>query len=379
MSEQDISPRPEVNTRFYRVFTYQDVDRVADLEFGYWPQTIRRWLKEGLPLDLTEEEQNNMFCPRLDEIFGLDDLGFGLHLRLDMNPSFETKILERKEDSVIIRDFQGVIAERFENKSDGSSIPHFIKFPIETPDDWAAIKQRYRLDDPCREIPREEADNAVAAASEGRAVTICCCGFYGQLRNWMGFENLSLAFYEYPDMIHDMVEHWAELCAQQIEQLGDDVIIDMVSWWEDMAGKNGPFVGPQMFREFIQPGYHRVMTAAKKHGCGLGIVDCDGDPHDIIGNWLEEGVNIMFPIEVTASVDTLAWREEFGKELRMRGGIDKKTIALGGSAIDDELERIKPLLDQGGFVPHLDHLVPPDISYDNYREYRDKQCKLIGK
>jgi hypothetical protein len=44
----------------------------------------------------------------------------------------------------------------------------------------------------------------------------------------------------------------------------------------------------------------------------------------------------------------------------------------GGRAIDRELDRIKPLLEQGGYVPHLDHLVPPDIPYRNYCEYLEK-------
>jgi len=41
--------RTEIKDRYYRTYTYQDVDRAPDIEFGYWPQTIRRWLKEGLP------------------------------------------------------------------------------------------------------------------------------------------------------------------------------------------------------------------------------------------------------------------------------------------------------------------------------------------
>jgi uroporphyrinogen decarboxylase len=98
-----------------------------------------------------------------------------------------------------------------------------------------------------------------------------------------------------------------------------------------------------------------------------------------VGNWLEEGVNVMFPLEVAAGCDPYAWRAEFGKDLRMRGAIAKAPLVAGGSAIDAELERVRPLLDQGGYVPHLDHLVPPDISYDNYRRYLDRKRKLIGK
>jgi uroporphyrinogen decarboxylase len=180
-------------------------------------------------------------------------------------------------------------------------------------------------------------------------------------------------------MVRDMVEHWAELCARQIERLPRDFPIDHVSWWEDMAGKNGPLVGPKLFREFLQPGYHRVMQAAKKHGCEVSLVDCDGNPHDIVGNWLEEGVNIMFPLEVAAGCDPFAWRREFGKDLRMRGAIAKAPLVAGGKAIDRELDRVKPLLEQGGYIPHLDHLVPPDIPYRNYREYLEKKRKMIGK
>ena len=66
-------------------------------------------------------------------------------------------------------------------------------------------------------------------------------------------------------------------------------------------------------------------------------------------------------------------------QLRMRGGIAKAPLVAGGRAIDRELDRIKPLMEQGGFIPHLDHLVPPDISYGNYQEYLEKKRKLIGK
>jgi len=134
-----------------------------------------------------------------------------------------------------------------------------------------------------------------------------------------------------------------------------------------------------MFRRFCQVGYHRVMTAVKARGCATAIVDSDGNPHDIVGNWLEEGVNIMFPVEVAAGCDPYAWRAEFGMDLRLRGAVAKRPLVEGGKAIDAELERLRPLLEEGGCIPHLDHLVPPDIPYDHYRHYLDRKRKLIGK
>jgi len=371
--------RVEITDRYYRVYTYQEVDRVPDLEFGYWPQTIRRWLREGLPLQMTPDETSHMFSPKLNQFLGLEGEGVYCGPRLHMNPPFEEKVIERKSGSVVMRGSDGIVAERYLHESDESSIPHFLDFPVKTPDDWKAMKQRFDPDDPARRPRPQEFDYLRKGVAAGKAVTFGGCGFYGQLRNWMGFHNLSLAFYDYPGMIHEMVDLWAELFVRALDAMPDDIPIDQVSWWEDMASRNGPFVSPRMFREFLQGGYHRVMEAAKKRGCLLGVVDCDGNPHDIVANWIEEGVNIMFPLEVAAGCDAFAWREEFGLELRLRGGIAKAPLVRGRAAIDAEMERIKPLLDQGGYIPHLDHLVPPDISYDNYRYYREKKLKLIGK
>jgi uroporphyrinogen decarboxylase len=371
--------RTDIKDRFYRTYTYQEIDRVPDIEFGYWPQTIRRWLDEGLPLELTPAETNQSDSRKLNKFFGFENEGWLFNTSMEANPWFDVEIIERKDRSVIIRDPDGIVAERFLDDSDESSIPHFIEFPVKSPDDWADIKERYRLDDPVRITPDDTVNGIRKAQAAGKSIIIFLVGFYGQLRNWMGMEALSYAFYDYPDMIRDMVECWAELAARQIENLPEDIVIDELDWWEDMACNNGPLVSPSIFREFLQPGYNRVMTAAKKRGCVISMVDCDGNPHDIVSNWLEEGVNIMFPIEVAAGVDPYAWREEFGMELRLRGGIAKRPIAEGGQAIDRELERIRPLLEQGGYIPHIDHRVPPDVPYKHYCEYLEKKRRLIGR
>ena len=372
--------RTNVTDRYYRVFTYQSVDRVPDIEFGYWPQTIRRWLREGMPIELTTDEQNQMFLEKLDRFFGFEvGNADAINLRLHMHPLFEEEVLERREGKVIMRDSSGAVAERYLNDSDGSSIPHFIDFPVKTPEDWAAMKERYRLDDPCRIIPPEEITRVQQSAQDGKMINVSCPGPYGMLRAWMGFMNLSVAFFDESEMIHDMIEHLTALTLQQINTLPADLPIDNAVWWEDMASKNGPFVSPAMFREFLQPLYHEVMTALKSHGVAISMVDCDGNPYRIVHNWLEESVNVMFPLEVLAGVDPYAWRKEFGMQLRLRGGIGKEPLVEGGAAIDRELERIKPLLEQGGYIPHLDHLVPPDISYYNYCTYLEKKRRLIGK
>jgi hypothetical protein len=296
-----------------------------------------------------------------------------------MNPSFPEVILGRENDRTLFRDEGGVVAERYLTDVDESSIPHFISFPVKNRADWKGLSARYRAADPTRRFPESQVARLRAAIADGKMVTAGMAGFYGQLRNWMGFENLSLCFYDDPALVEGMVETWADLCVEQIRKLPADIPLDYLSWWEDMASKNGPFVSPEQFRRFFLPAYTRVMDEARKRGCTLSIVDCDGDPGVLVPLWPEAGVNVMFPLEVMAGVDPFAWRREHGKKLLLKGGINKEAIAAGGAEITRELERIKPLLDQGGYVPHLDHLVPPNVSYGNFLTYLEAKGRLLGR
>ena len=372
--------RKEIKDLEYRLFTYQDVDRIPDVEFGYWPQTIKRWIDEGIEADIPEETRDHMFNSHLDRYFQFDGGGHrtAVNINCGINPCFEEEIIERKERSTIIKTSDGVVSERFNEDAEESSIPRYISAPVVTPDDWPDIKRRFSLDDPIRTQEQNDFTALRANIADGMAVHLALVGFYGVMRNWMGVQNLSTAFYDYPAMLHDMVEHWAELIATQVEALPPDITIDHVSWWEDMAGRNGPLVSPTTFREFFQPGYHRVMQAVKKHGCALAVVDCDGNPHDIVANWLEEDVNVMFPLEATDGVDLKAWRQEFGMQMRLKGGFSKAALAKGGDAIDREFDRLRPTFEEGGYIPHIDHLVPPDVSLKNYHQYLEKKRKFIA-
>ena len=54
LDKNPVAPRTDIKSDYFRVFTYQDFGRIPDIEFGYWPQTIRRWLGEGLDLEIVE-------------------------------------------------------------------------------------------------------------------------------------------------------------------------------------------------------------------------------------------------------------------------------------------------------------------------------------
>jgi uroporphyrinogen decarboxylase len=93
--------------------------------------------------------------------------------------------------------------------------------------------------------------------------------------------------------------------------------------------------------------------------------------------FIESGINLVFPFEVAAGCDVNVYREKYPK-LGILGGIDKREIAKGKSAIDAELERIRPMFAKGGYIAALDHLPHPEISWQDFCYYAEKLKEMTG-
>ena len=92
--------------------------------------------------------------------------------------------------------------------------------------------------------------------------------------------------------------------------------------------------------------------------------------------WLRGGINCMFPIEA-AHTDPRKLRNDYGNEVLLLGGVDKRALIAGREAIDRELEKLRPLVGRGGYLPCVDHRVPPDVSYANYLYYLEKKKAIL--
>ena len=56
--------------------------------------------------------------------------------------------------------------------------------------------------------------------------------------------------------------------------------------------------------------------------------------------------------------------------------MNKNVFALDYAAVDREIERLKPLMALGGYIPCPDHRIPPDAKFENVQYYCDKMQNL---
>ena len=134
---------------------------------------------------------------------------------------------------------------------------------------------------------------------------------------------------------------------------------------------------PSSFHDIVGPHYRRITDLLRQYGIDIVSVDCDGLIDSLIPTWLENGVNTMFPIEVgTWNASIGPWREKYGRQLRGVGGMNKTLFARDYKAIDQEIERLKALMQLGGYIPCPDHRIAPDAKFENVQYYCEQMHKL---
>ncbi len=296
-------------------------------------------------------------------------------LKLDMVPPFDEEVIEERGDRKIIRDGNGALCEVF---TDGSStIPHYLEFFVKDRASWKEFKKRLDPDAPGR-VPEDWDARAKVWNERDTPLGVFGGSLYGWIRNWMGFEGAAMMLYDDPWIVEDAMEILTDISVSTLEKVCPTVEFDFCMLWEDMAFKNGPMISPKHFRQFMVPRYKRITEVLRRHGCETVFVDCDGLIHELVEPWLEAGVNVMFPVEIHAGSDPSWIRNKFGRDVRICGAVDKVALSQGKAAIDAHLERIRPLIEDGFFVPCVDHRVPPDISFADYLYYLDRKRELFG-
>jgi len=256
----------------------------------------------------------------------------------------------------------------------------YISFPVTDRESFLAMKKRY---DPCAPIRYPRWWEDVVRCSRGRDYPLALTGIggfglYSMLRRWLGTEAACTVFYDDPALAEEMLEFLSDFFITLTERALTDLEIDWYNYFEDFAFKTGPLVSPSIYRRFLLPHYQRINEHLRRHGVRIISLDSDGNFGVLLPLILEAGFNHLCPMEQAADMDLLSIRREYGQAFAMMGGIDKREIGKGKQYIERELHRQTPeLLETGGFIPTIDHTVPPDVSYDNFLYYLEAKRKLI--
>jgi uroporphyrinogen decarboxylase len=355
--------------RFLRYMTFQEVDRIPLMEMGVWPETFQRWYHEGLPRWVTELRHLEDYL-QLDRSFNIN----WLPINHEFYPRFEHETLEETPDHKLIRDENGILCRVLKQ---GRSIPQYVRFPVENEADYDRLLPQLDGASPGR-YSEDFDEDLHWRRQRGEIVGVNFRSFFGFHRNIMGLENFAVAFYDQPAFVRRMMADRLEFGKSLLARVLATGAVDFVQIWEDMAYKTAPLISPKLFRQFMLPAYQELVAFLREGGAKLLMVDSDGYVRDLLPLFLDVGIDGLHPCEVAAGSDPLTLRRQC-PGCRLIGGLDKRMIASGREGVDSELKKIAPLLREGGYIPLLDHYVPPDVSFDTYCYYVERRREIFAK
>ena len=379
--------------RAMAVLNYRAYDRMPIVHFGFWRETLDKWAAEG---HLTEEEaegwgDGNTVDAVISRKLGFDfNWGCALHLNTHLRPAFESAVLEELPDgSRKVLNGDGVVVLE---KPGAGSIPAEFDHTLKDRASWEEhYRRRFAYAEERVTHAMVRMNDTMVRFDEGGleflqknerdyAYGLYCGSLFGSIRNMLGIVGVSYLFAEDPVLYDEIIDTVGGLCYRCVKTaLESGARFDFAHFWEDICFKNGPLVIPQVFEEKVGPHYKRITSLCNEYGITIVSLDCDGCIDALVPIWLKNGVNTMFPIEVgTWRASIAPWREAYGTELRGVGGMNKTVFARDRAAVDAEIERLKPLVELGGYIPCPDHRIAPDGQWDNVRYYCDRMRDVFG-
>jgi len=380
------------NDRFVRTMKYEPVDHVVDMEFGYWQENHLLWREEGFPAEAAKLDNPEAHY-RLDTHFIPDpatirnermELYFGLERRYRppintlLEPKFEVEEAGERNGYRYFYDADHVLCR---GPVDGlTTMPEHLDYPLKSRKDWENLfKPRLDPDTP-RRYPDNIVEHVDFMLERDYTLWLYVGSLFGLLRNYVGFQEICYLIHDDPALVDEIIQHMADTTCEVLERTlpGLRGKVKIGHFWEDICFNAGPMISPTFFSDRIVPRYRQVVDVLHANGIDIVIVDCDGWIGPLVEGWLSAGVNIMFPLERASRADPVELRRAFGRQLLLLGGVDKRSISAGGDTVVRELEALAPLVEEGGYIPHCDHLCPSDVTLENYRYYLEKKREIFG-
>ncbi|MBR4073381.1 MAG: hypothetical protein IKK24_05485 [Clostridia bacterium] len=365
--------------RAMNILHYKPVDRLPAVHFGYWWELLEEWVEQGyIPADILEGyADGNEKDAQLDKIIGWDFNWYTTARgNIGLNPVFEYKVLEELPDGFCrIQNADGIIEKI---KPGTNSIPSEDDYQLK---DRAAFEKLYlpKMQYTPDRIDLDYFKNFNETRPKDRPIGLHLGSVLGEIRSMASVMGMSYLMYDEDETLFaDIIDTYAEMqyqCVKAILETGAK--FDFAHYWEDICFKNGPLISPDLFNELCAKHYKKRNDLCHQYGIDIISLDCDGVTEKLLPTWFETGVNTMFPIEVGVWGDQFApAREKFGKGMLGVGGMDKTALRKDKAAVDAELERLKRLVEMGGFIPCPDHRLMPGTKFELVQYYIEQIKKI---
>jgi len=310
--------------RFTQTMNYMHPDRPPLFEDGIREEVIKRWRTQGLGKR-----------DRLESWFTFD-------VREELEPILEPL----PTPSHWPKTPAGL--QQLSNKLNAED-------PKRLPDDWGNKVNEWKN----RQYP------LILRVHRGYFLTM---GVHG----WNRFTDAIQNLIDRPNMIEMWMDVYSDFCAKLITKILQEVDVDAALFSEPIGGNHGPLISPGMYSSLVLRSYIPILDTLKRFGVSTIIYRTYANTRLLLPSVIDAGFNCLWACECQPqAMNYQEIRREFGKDLRLIGGIDADCLRQNESNIQEEIMEIVPqLLEGGGYLPLADGRVREDVPFKNYIYYR---------
>jgi len=197
-------------------------------------------------------------------------------------------------------------------------------------------------------------------------------GAFDSVYPLMGLENYVKTLYRRPDALKRVAEEVYRFNLGAIRMFAE-AGAHLILVGDDLAYDSGPFIPPNLMREYVFP--YMASEVSEAHRLGLpSMLHSDGNVTPIIEDIVEAHFDGLHSLQPNAGVDIVAVKRRWGDRLCLMGNMDLDYLMTLGRT--DEVEReVKWLMREvapgGGYIlstaNSLTRYTPPENALAMYR------------
>ncbi len=286
------------------------------------------------------------------------------------------EIIAETDEWVLQRDGNEAVLRWWKHKC---GTPEHVRFGIDTPEKWAKVKPLLTAS---RDRVRWDEFWPRYRRAKERGMYICFSGVevIESIKDTLGHEMMCKAMLKQPEWLHDVFATYTQFEIDMYDLIeAEGFVCDGAFIYGDIAYKNGPFMSPKHYREFVYPCHKRFLDAFHKRGMPV-IFHSDGDIRLLIPHFMEAGVDMIQPMEARASMDVRELAPQYGDRLGFCGNIDVMVLITNDrEKIRAEVEsKMAAAMKNHGYMYHSDHSIPPGVTLETYR-WLLEEVRRIGR
>jgi uroporphyrinogen decarboxylase len=186
-----------------------------------------------------------------------------------------------------------------------------------------------------------------------------------------GMENIFMDMIIHPDfteaLFQRLTDYYVAVYRSYMQAVGD--YIQMVIYYEDLSGQDGPLISPALYRKFVKPCHRKIFQAIRDYTAAKLCVHTCGSVYAFLDDYVELGVDVLNPVQISArDMEPRRLKEKYGSTLSFHGAIDTQRFLPRATPaqVKEEVRRMIGILGPGGgYLFTSCHSIQPDVPPEN--------------